>query len=69
MRLGQKSLLECRIEAGLKQEDLAKALGVTRSRYAQIERDPSNITIKQARTICKALGQAYESVIFSNLVK
>lgn len=67
--MGQKTLLECRLETGLKQGDLAKALGVTRSRYAQIERDPSNITIKQARAICKVLGQAYESVIFSNMVK
>ncbi len=64
----QKSLVECRKEAGLTQDDMARALGVTRSRYAQIERDPSNITIKQARKICSILGQAYETIIFSKFV-
>ena len=64
----QKSLVECRKEAGLTQEDMAMALGVTRSRYAQIEHDPSNITIKQARKICAVLGRAYEGVIFSKFV-
>lgn len=64
----QKSLVECRKEAGLTQDDMAKALGVTRSRYAQIEHDPSNITIKQARRICAVLGQAYESIIFKKFV-
>lgn len=64
----QKPLVECRKEAGLTQDDLAKALGVSRSRYAQIERDPSNITIRQARKICSILGQAYETIIFSKLV-
>lgn len=64
----QKSLVECRKEAGLTQDDMAKALGVTRSRYAQIEHDPSNITIKQARAICSVLGQAYETIIFKKFV-
>ena len=66
--LEQKSLVECRKEAGLTQDDMARALGVTRSRYAQIERDPSNITIRQARKICSILGQAYETIIFNKFV-
>ena len=64
----RKSLIECRKEAGLTQNDMAKALGISRARYSQIEKDPSNITVKQAREICAALGKAYESIIFSKLV-
>lgn len=64
----QKSLVECRKDAGLTQDDMARELGVTRSRYAQIEHDPSNITIKQARKICSVLGRAYETIIFSKFV-
>ena len=64
----QKTLVECRKEAGLTQDYMARELGITRSRYAQIERDPSNITIKQARKICTVLGQAYETIIFKKFV-
>ena len=64
----QKTLVECRKDAGLTQDDMARELGVTRSRYAQIEHDPSNITIKQARKICAVLGQAYETIIFNKFV-
>lgn len=64
----QKTLVECRKDAGLTQDYMARELGITRSRYAQIERDPSNITIKQARRICAVLGQAYETIIFKKFV-
>ena len=66
--LEQKTLVECRKDAGLTQDYMARELGITRSRYAQIERDPSNITIKQARKICSVLGRAYETIIFSKFV-
>ena len=64
----QKTLVECRKDAGLTQDYMAHKLGITRSRYAQIEQDPSNITIKQARKICTVLGQAYETIIFKKFV-
>lgn len=66
--LEQKTLVECRKDAGLTQDYMAHELGITRSRYAQIEHDPSNITIKQARKICAVLGRAYETIIFKKFV-
>lgn len=68
LALKHKTLAECRAELGLTQEDVANKLGISRSRYGQIEHDPSNITVRQANAIAEVLGHSYRDIVFSNFV-
>lgn len=63
-----RTLAECRHDLGLTQEDVAKRLGISRARYAQIEHDPSNITVRQANAIAEVLGRSYQDIVFSKFV-
>ena len=49
-------LKEIRIEAGLRQVDLAKKLGVPQSRVSKYELGERRIDLLELRAICTALG-------------
>lgn len=63
-----RTLAECRHDLGLTQADVAERLGISRSRYAQIEHDPSGITVRQANAIAEVLGSSYKDIVFSRFV-
>ena len=54
MEFGQK-LKEARVKAGLKQEDVAKQVGVSRQTINAIEKGDYNPTINLCLAICRAL--------------
>jgi len=45
-----------RRDAGLTQQQLAKALGISRPTLTRIENADQNVTLKTLRQICRALG-------------
>jgi transcriptional regulator with XRE-family HTH domain len=55
-RIG-KQIKAARIEAGLSQEGVAKAIGMTRTNYARIEYGKTNVTIESLLKIADGLGR------------
>ncbi len=54
---GGRSLLQLRIDAGLKQESLAAAAGLTRTKYSSLERgEVATLSRTDAARLAKALG-------------
>ena len=53
-----------RKEAGLRQEDLADILGVSRQTIIAIENDKYNPTLELAMKIAKQLGKSVEDIFF-----
>jgi transcriptional regulator with XRE-family HTH domain len=54
---GGRSLLQLRIDAGLKQESLAAAAGLTRTKYSSLERgEVATLSRADAARLAKALG-------------
>ena len=53
-----------RRQAGLRQEDLAAALGVSRQTIIAIENDKYNPTLELAMKIAKLLGRPVEEIFF-----
>lgn len=62
--MDEKTIREVREEAGLTQQQMADKLGVSRQQYANYEKHPENVTIRQARMICAILGAEYERIFF-----
>lgn len=63
------TLKELRVSRGLKQEDMATALGISRPRYCQIEKDPDRARIEQARMICEILDCSMDDIFLPVKVK
>lgn len=55
---------QLRKEAGLRQEDMAKALGVSRQTIIAIENDKYNPTLELAMKIARLLGRRVEEIFF-----
>jgi len=53
-----------RMERDMKQEDLAKAVGVTRQTIGLIEAGDYNPTLKLCIAICKALGKTLNDLFW-----
>ena len=51
-----------RLLADLKQEEVAKVLGVHRATYAAMEKDPGKFTVRQAWLFCRTTGRELEEV-------
>lgn len=59
-----KRLKIARIEADMSQEDLAKAVGVTRQTIGAIENGSYNPTLKLCVQICKATGKTLNDLFW-----
>ena len=59
-----KRMKIARIEVDMKQEDLAKAIGVTRQTIGLIESGEYNPTLKLCVAICKALGKTLNDLFW-----
>lgn len=55
---------QLRKQAGLRQEDMAQALGTSRQTIIAIENDKYNPTLELAMKIAKLLGQPVEEIFF-----
>ena len=55
---------QLRKQAGLRQEDMAQALGVSRQTIIAIENDKYNPTLELAMKIAKLLGRPVEGIFF-----
>ena len=55
---------QLRKEAGLRQEDMAKELGVSRQTIIAIENDKYNPTLELAMKIAKLLNRHVEDIFF-----
>lgn len=59
-----KRIKIARIERDMKQDDLAKAVGVTRQTIGLIESGDYNPTLKLCIAICKALGKTLNDLFW-----
>jgi len=59
-----KRMKIARIERDMKQEDLAKAVGVTRQTIGLIESGAYNPTLNLCIAICKALGKTLNDLFW-----
>ncbi len=59
-----KRMKIARIECGMKQEDLAKAVGVTRQTIGLIEAGGYNPTLNLCIAICKVLGKTLNDLFW-----
>ena len=49
---------------GVKQYAIANAIGVSRQTYSKYEKDPSQMTVGQAISVCNFLGVKMDDVFF-----
>lgn len=59
-----KKMKIARMERDMNQEDLAKAVGVTRQTIGMIESGNYNPTLKLCIAICKALGKTLDQLFW-----
>lgn len=59
-----KKMKIARMECDMKQEDLAKAVGVTRQTIGLIEAGGYNPTLKLCVAICKVLGKTLDDLFW-----
>ena len=62
-----KRMKIARIECDMKQEDLAKAVGVTRQTIGLIEAGDYNPTLNLCIAICKALGKTLNDLFWEEI--
>ena len=60
----ENRIRELRKAAGLRQEDMAQALGTSRQTIIAIENDKYNPTLELAMKIAKLLGRPVEEIFF-----
>lgn len=53
-----------RINAGLKQEDVAKALDIHTQTYMKFEQHPEKMTVKMANDFAKIVHRSVEAIYF-----
>jgi len=62
----KNNIKQLRKKAGLRQEDMAALLGVSRQTIIAIENDKYNPTLELAMKIAKLLGLRVEDIFFLN---
>ena len=62
-----KRMKIARMESDMKQEDLAKAVGVTRQTIGLIESGEYNPTLNLCTAICRALGKTLNDLFWEEL--
>ena len=60
----KNNIKQLRKQAGLRQEDMAQKLGVTRQTIIAIENDKYHPTLELAMKIAKLLGRPVEEIFF-----
>ena len=60
----KNNVKQLRKETGLRQEDLAQILGVTRQTIIAIENDKYNPTLELAMKLAQKLGKRVEDIFF-----
>ena len=60
----KNNIKQLRKQAGLRQEDMAAQLGVSRQTIIAIENDKYNPTLELAMKLAKLLGQKVEDIFF-----
>ena len=60
----QNDIKRLRKEAGLRQEDLAQKLGVSRQTIIAVENNKYNPTLELAIKLAKELGKSVEEIFF-----
>ena len=60
----RNNIKRLRKEKGLRQEDMAAKLNVTRQTIIAVENDKYNPTLELAMKICRLLGKPLEEVFF-----
>ena len=60
----KNNIKQLRKQAGLRQEDMANQLGVTRQTIIAIENDKYNPTLELARKIARLLNKNVEDIFF-----
>lgn len=60
----QNIVRQLRKQAGFRQEDLAKALGVSRQTIIAMENNKYNPTLELAMRLARLLGQPVETIFF-----
>jgi putative transcriptional regulator len=60
----KNNIKQLRKEQGLRQEDMAVKLGVTRQTIIAIENDKYNPTLELAMKLAKQLGRSVEEIFF-----
>ena len=60
----KNNIKQLRKQAGLRQEDVAQQLGVTRQTIIAIENDKYNPTLELAMKIARLLGRPVEEIFF-----
>lgn len=58
------TLRQARLLADIKQDEMAKALGVSRYIYMKLEKNPDLATIAQAKAISGILKVPYDEIFF-----
>lgn len=61
------TLKNARRLAEVSQNDLAKAVGMSRNTYLKIEKNPDTATVAQAKAISEFLGISYDEIFFGNI--
>lgn len=60
------TLKKARVIAEISQADVAKAIGVSRTTYIKLEKNPDMVTIAQARAISELFDIPYDEIFFGN---
>ena len=63
-----KRMKIARIECDMNQEDLAKAVGVTRQTIGLIESGDYNPSLKLCKSICKVLGKTLNDLFWEETI-
>lgn len=65
-----QTLEQARVQAGYTQQFMSDKLGISRSTYVKIEKDPSVAMIAQAKRICTLISKNYKNIFYTTtLVK
>lgn len=62
----QTTLKVLRASKGMKQEQMAKILGITTNSYNQKENCIRDFTLKEAKMISEMIGKSIEEIFFEN---
>lgn len=59
------TLKQARLLKGLTQKEVAKKLGVHVQTYSNMERNPDDVTVGEAKLISEILGFSYDFIFFN----